>query len=1318
MKHLKKILSLLLVAALTLGAFITLPADVYADDDYWDTHKKCFRCGDITDDFCDNCSTEHYAVCSSCHSLLHCAFCDGCYLTMDVEPCEENCFQAYCIDCALSEGYHCNECGKCYTGDEDQLCGNCFRCPDCVIICSDCGWCYECQSHCPECYSCDYEGNECSEGGEHCRECCYLCDQCGECIIGKGSDVCGYCLLCEECCEANACESCGMCVEDSEFDEHICEVCGLCMNGDAVRCEICGLCDDCCLEEAAALGCECGEYCWTEVEDAHICADCGECFGVVDPCQTCEAAGEYRCVDCCEDLSVSFGCDCPFPVCTNDPDWEDHLEKEHVGADNTHNAVPQAAWSMDSVNHYKSCRLCGEEIHVTARAKHSFDERGKCTVCGYVSGQGIFITRQPVSKTVDVSDDRNTGVFTTAAFNVSAAAKNPLSYQWQYSPKKDFSSDVRSFTDVAGSTGSKTNGLVYAVAANDCAVRFGAQHNEMYIRCKITDGKTTVYSGVVTLTVRHVFDDTENMKITAAGHAYKCRGVGCAEYEALKPHQYSKWTWNADHTERTSSCEICGYKNVYLTHNHTINWDDPAFDDGWTCTDEWYHEYEITVNGKTYTQDLLRHTGVCTVEGCTQVVSEGHTWGPMTPRNPGKAPTTASQRYQVHRVCTVCGYDDTKMKYDYQPGDPGVPGSYALFWQFGVHPVTVVDGTMDNLFGMVRDGKPIVLTANREANKTFIGWKIEYQKLEGGVYVTKTVTVKTSNLDTIRNSSEYQGWFPADGRFSFAAADFVMPAWGDAGMWTFTAQYANACKHPSKVVENAKAATCTQMGYTGDKVCLYCGILFTQGQETDELGHGALKTVQKDVPALDRYGEVRTDRHGDTIYSARAASAGDCTTRGYTGDKICTVCGEVAERGVSTGFNHSWEEIRVIKKGTNTEKGVSEFECAACGVIRTMPTDYSGPDYRLVPSRSKVFFSFNFGDKVTPVEITVTPKGRNADEIKRVVRFEPAGELNYIVDRTGDWSFTVAPDMTLASENEFDFPNIISAYVELKNGRNEWIDLVDVNMNPVKSKEKYKIIVINGTSDLWSTATGRGVRTPVSEARSGEMICILHDKETFTRWEVVSDPSGLVKETLEKHGRLADYDTSFLMPPNDVVIRAVFDHDHEWDAGKVTTPATYTAKGVKTFTCSVCGLTRTEEIPKLSAPAINSETAKESGGVVLAVPERSAGDLLVQAGSGASLFTADGKPADPKAPLATDMTLVKSDGKKLTVVVLGDVNADGAVSTADARLSLRKAVGLESYKEGTTKFIACNVNGDASVTTADARLILRAAVNLEKLKLS
>ena len=48
------------------------------------------------------------------------------------------------------------------------------------------------------------------------------------------------------------------------------------------------------------------------------------------------------------------------------------------------------------------------------------------------------------------------------------------------------------------------------------------------------------------------------------------------------------------------------------------------------------------------------------------------------------------------------------------------------------------------------------------------------------------------------------------------------------------------------------------------------------------------------------------------------------------------------------------------------------------------------------------------------------------------------------------------------------------------------------------------------------------------------------------------------------------------------VVLEVEHKTHTWDAGKVTQEPTETAEGVKTYTCTVCGATKTEVIPKLT----------------------------------------------------------------------------------------------------------------------------------------
>ena len=71
-------------------------------------------------------------------------------------------------------------------------------------------------------------------------------------------------------------------------------------------------------------------------------------------------------------------------------------------------------------------------------------------------------------------------------------------------------------------------------------------------------------------------------------------------------------------------------------------------------------------------------------------------------------------------------------------------------------------------------------------------------------------------------------------------------------------------------LKNAKPATCTQDGYTGDEVCKVCGEVITKGEVIPATGH-------------------------DTqLVGAKPAT---CTEDGYTGDEVCKTCGETVTKG-------------------------------------------------------------------------------------------------------------------------------------------------------------------------------------------------------------------------------------------------------------------------------------------------------------------------------------------------------------------------------------------------------------------------------------
>ena len=154
-------------------------------------------------------------------------------------------------------------------------------------------------------------------------------------------------------------------------------------------------------------------------------------------------------------------------------------------------------------------------------------------------------------------------------------------------------------------------------------------------------------------------------------------------------------------------------------------------------------------------------------------------------------------------------------------------------------------------------------------------------------------------------------------------------------------------------------------------------------------------------------------------------------------------------------------------------------------------------------------------------------------------------------------------------------------------------------------------------------------------------------------------------------------------------------HVHSWGVGKVTKPASCEAEGEITFTCTVCGATRTETIPRQAPvdPATPTDATPTDATPTDATPT-------------------DATPTDATPTDATPTDATPTDAARRP----GDVDGNGKVEPADARLALRASVKLEKdIVEGTAAFLAADVNRDGKVGSDDARLILRASVKLETL---
>lgn len=134
---------------------------------------------------------------------------------------------------------------------------------------------------------------------------------------------------------------------------------------------------------------------------------------------------------------------------------------------------------------------------------------------------------------------------------------------------------------------------------------------------------------------------------------------------------------------------------------------------------------------------------------------------------------------------------------------------------------------------------------------------------------------------------------------------------------------------------------CTHMGYT-TYTCSVCGDSY-KADFVDAAGHDCEATVV--APTCEGYGytenhckhcdytyisEIRQPLgHDDKLTGAKEAT---CTEPGYTGDMVCTRCGEVHSKGEEIpALGHDYGDWTTLKEADCFHTGLEERKCGRCG---------------------------------------------------------------------------------------------------------------------------------------------------------------------------------------------------------------------------------------------------------------------------------------------------------------------------------------------------------------------------------------------------
>ncbi len=172
------------------------------------------------------------------------------------------------------------------------------------------------------------------------------------------------------------------------------------------------------------------------------------------------------------------------------------------------------------------------------------------------------------------------------------------------------------------------------------------------------------------------------------------------------------------------------------------------------------------------------------------------------------------------------------------------------------------------------------------------------------------------------------------------------------GVWGGT-----PCAHENTELRNAKKATCTEPGYTGDTYCKDCGEKISTGTPIPAKGHTEVidpavepacttpgKTEGKHCSVCNAIivaqTEIPATGHTKKTVAGKPAT---CTETGLTDGISCSVCGTVIKAQEEIpAKGHSWNEGKITTAPTCENAGVKTYTCTVCNATKTEAIDATG----------------------------------------------------------------------------------------------------------------------------------------------------------------------------------------------------------------------------------------------------------------------------------------------------------------------------------------------------------------------------------------
>lgn len=321
------------------------------------------------------------------------------------------------------------------------------------------------------------------------------------------------------------------------------------------------------------------------------------------------------------------------------------------------------------------------------------------------------------------------------------------------------------------------------------------------------------------------------------------------------------------------------------------------------------------------------------------------------------------------------------------------------------------------------------------------------------------------------------------------------------------------------------------------------------------------------------------------------ATCGKDGVKTYT----CTVCTYSYEEAIPATGEHTWNDGVVTTEPTCTEAGVKTSTCTVCGTTKEEEIPATGHTKsgetvtyytNIQIGTNPVTTTFNDGTKDTTVTAYVGSANETTYQICAVCKekFDPsqkaAGIHLFVVDEEATNEDVKAGIIKAAGEADEE-EDIVYGYVSNSCTETGYVWFYCIDETCYANGEKHVTASIpvpphghNYVEKVTTAATcdeaGEAVYTCsyCEDSYTKEIPALGHDYQV--------DPETSVAPTCTEVGKnvyVCSHDSTHTYESE------VPATGHTWDDGVVTTPANCITDGVLTYTCTVCGETKTEVIP-------------------------------------------------------------------------------------------------------------------------------------------